>query len=780
MVDTDAQVDRSLAEWLLEAELQELMREASASRDSVFGEQISFSRKVFIPLTHLCRDSCHYCTFASPPRHGEASYLNLEAVREIARIGVETGCTEALFTLGEKPERRYRVAREELAALGHETTLSYLREASDIVMREFGLLPHLNPGLMNEAELNLLRPVSASMGIMLESAAQHLCERGGPHFGSPDKAPELRLEMIERAGRAHIPLTSGLLIGIGESRAERIEALLALRTLHAKHGHLQEIIIQNFRAKPGTRMASAPEPDLEDHLWTIAAARLIFSLDVSVQAPPNLAAGSLRHLIDAGINDWGGVSPVTPDYVNPEAPWPQINALAKETAMAGKILIPRLPVYPSYLKQLDKWAAPAVASHILRRAGADGFARSDAWAPGTATAIPVAKSPAKGGYRVGDIVARLERGDECSEQDIATLFGARGDDLELVCNAADRLRAKVNGNVVSYVVTRNINYTNICSFKCEFCAFSKGRGPTSLRGPAYRLSTEEVARRVAEAWSRGATEVCMQGGIHPEYTGQTYLDLCEVVKDVAPDIHLHAFSPLEIWQGANSLGITVGRFLERLKEAGLGSLPGTAAEILDDEVRSRICPDKISTAEWIGVVETAHKVGLNTTSTMMFGHVDRPEHWARHLLALRALQGRTGGITEFVPLPFVHMEAPFFLKGMARPGPDWRETLLVHSVARLVLHPLIPNIQLSWVKLGIEGARAALGAGVNDLGGTLMNESISRAAGASHGQEMTPQAMAALIEGQGRKARQRTTLYGVVPAEREHAARSAAPLLELS
>ncbi|NWK97397.1 7,8-didemethyl-8-hydroxy-5-deazariboflavin synthase [Sphingobium lactosutens] len=780
MVDTDAQVDRSLAEWLLEAELQELMREASASRDSVFGEQISFSRKVFIPLTHLCRDSCHYCTFASPPRHGEASYLNLEAVREIARIGVETGCTEALFTLGDKPERRYRVAREELAALGHETTLSYLREASDIVMREFGLLPHLNPGLMNEAELNLLRPVSASMGIMLESAAQHLCERGGPHFGSPDKAPELRLEMIERAGRAHIPLTSGLLIGIGESRAERIEALLALRTLHAKHGHLQEIIIQNFRAKPGTRMASAPEPDLEDHLWTIAAARLIFSLDVSVQAPPNLAAGSLRHLIDAGINDWGGVSPVTPDYVNPEAPWPQINALAKETAMAGKILIPRLPVYPSYLKQLDKWAAPAVASHILRRAGADGFARSDAWAPGTATAIPVAKSPAKGGYRVGDIVARLERGDECSEQDIATLFGARGDDLELVCNAADRLRAKVNGNVVSYVVTRNINYTNICSFKCEFCAFSKGRGPTSLRGPAYRLSTEEVARRVAEAWSRGATEVCMQGGIHPEYTGQTYLDLCEVVKDVAPDIHLHAFSPLEIWQGANSLGITVGRFLERLKEAGLGSLPGTAAEILDDEVRSRICPDKISTAEWIGVVETAHKVGLNTTSTMMFGHVDRPEHWARHLLALRALQGRTGGITEFVPLPFVHMEAPFFLKGMARPGPDWRETLLVHSVARLVLHPLIPNIQLSWVKLGIEGARAALGAGVNDLGGTLMNESISRAAGASHGQEMTPQAMAALIEGQGRKARQRTTLYGVVPAEREHAARSAAPLLELS
>jgi FO synthase len=776
------------------SDLQSLMRVAAALRDKAHGGLVSYSRKVFIPLTQLCRDVCHYCTFAHPPRAGEPAYLSAEQVLEIARAGARAGCREALFTLGDKPELRYGAARKALARLGHDTTLSYLAEMAGLVLRETGLLPHLNPGIMTRADIGRLRQISVSQGIMLESASERLRRRGGPHFGSPDKDPALRLETICAAGEAAVPFTSGILIGIGETRRERIEALLALRDLHDRYGHVQEIIIQNFRAKPGTRMAQAPEPDLDEHLWTIAVTRLVFGLEMNIQAPPNLNPGALAEIIAAGINDWGGVSPVTPDHVNPERPWPALDWLAEQTAAAGKTLIERLAIYPAYARDVERWVDPALRTAVLRAIDADGLARTDDWVPGAGIEPPVVIAPhpdplpasgaregpaqREGEAQLAGVLERAAAGEMLGEADIVRLFAARGADFEAVCRAADELRQQVSGHTVSYVVTRNINYTNVCYFRCQFCAFSKGKLTENLRGRPYNLDLPEIQRRVAEAWDRGAIEVCMQGGIHPEYTGATYLGICRAIKEAVPGIHIHAFSPLEIWQGAKTLGRSVPDFLRELKAAGLSSLPGTAAEILDDEVRAVICPDKIKTDQWLEVMEAAHAVGLRSTVTIMYGHVDRYEHWARHLLRIRALQVRTGGFTEFVPLPFVPMETPIYLKGRARRGPTYREAVLMHAVARLVLHPVITNIQTSWVKMGSGGAAACLAAGANDLGGTLMNESITRAAGAVHGQEMPPESMEGLIRSLGREPRQRTTLYGDAPAGRKAASFGAPALAE--
>jgi FO synthase len=763
-------------------DLDRLMQTAARLRDAAHGNTVSYSRKVFIPLTRLCRDVCHYCVFARPPRRGEHAYLTPTEVLEIAHAGAAAGCREALFTLGDRPELRYRAAREELAELGHGTTLSYLAAVARQVVDETGLLPHVNPGVMDAGEIAALRSVSVSQGIMLESASERLCRKGGPHHGSPDKRPEVRLDTLRCAGEAAVPFTTGILIGIGETRVERIESLLALRDLHDRFGHIQEIIVQNFRAKPGTRMADAPEPPVEDHLWTIAAARILFGPAMNIQAPPNLRPGALAQLIAAGINDWGGVSPVTPDHVNPEAPWPHLDALARTTAAAGKCLTQRLAIYPSYACDADRWLDPGLRTPVLRAIDAEGFARDDDWSPGSATPAPRIDSVANGrrpaavGNDLAQILHRARDGKALRELEIDRLFAARGDEFAAVCASADRLRAEINGGGVSYVVNRNINYTNVCAFRCRFCAFSKGKLSENLRGRPYDLALDEIARRTREAWTRGAVEVCMQGGIHPDYTGETYLEICRTAKAAAPGIHVHAFSPLEVWHGAQTLGMPVGDYLAVLREAGLGSLPGTAAEILDDEVRAVICPDKIDTRQWLEVMEAAHGIGLKTTSTMMFGHVDRSRHWARHLLRLRALQARTGGFTEFVPLPFVHMEAPLYLKGAARRGPTFREAVLMHAVARLALHPHIANIQTSWVKMGPDGARACLRAGANDLGGTLMNESITRAAGAEHGEELPPERMEALIRSARRTPRQRTTLYDRPAADRTAASFAAPPL----
>ncbi len=752
-----------IAERALEtASLSELMAAAEEATLSAHGQLVTYSRKIFIPLTRLCRDVCHYCTFAKAPRDAGNPFMNREEVLELARAGERAGCREALFTLGDRPEARYAIARDALATLGRQTTLSYLADMARMVLDETSLLPHLNPGLMGADDYAMLRPHAASMGIMLESTAERLCDRGGPHYGSPDKHPAARLQSIKLAGEARVPFTTGLLIGIGESRSERIAALTAIRDLHARYGHIQEVIIQNFRAKPGTRMAAAPEPSLEEHLWTIAAARLILGPEMTIQAPPNLhQPGELEALLRAGVNDWGGVSPVTPDHVNPEAPWPHLDSLAEATSSAGRVLHERLAIGPKFAQSPAIWLDPGLRTRVLRSVDARGLPKIEEWVPGSgaaAPAIPVHKDNVAS-PRITRILDAAEAGDRLGPEQIVTLFEAAGDDFAAVVTRADRLRKATVGEVVTYVVNRNINYTNICSYKCGFCAFSKG-STKSERGAAYRLELEEIGHRALEASCREATEVCLQGGIHPHFDGRFYLDVLSTIRALSPSIHIHAFSPLEVLHGARSLGVGLRDYLVELKAAGLSTLPGTAAEVLDPEVRAILCPDKLSADEWLGVMRTAHDVGLRSTATIMFGHVDQYRHWARHLLAIRDLQEETGGFTEFVPLPFVHMEAPIWRKGRARSGPSHRECVLMHAVARLTLHPLIPNIQASWVKMGVEGAAALLNAGVNDLGGVLMDESITRAAGGLNGQSLVPEQMVALAASVGRPARQRTTLYG--------------------
>jgi FO synthase len=756
------------------------MRAAATVRDRLFGPRVSYSRKVFIPLTKLCRDNCGYCTFAQAPRPGEQTYLTPEEVLSIARAGVETGCKEALFTLGDKPEKRYPEARQKLREMGFESTIEYLVYVCEVVLKETGLLPHANPGVLSEVEIQALREVSVSQGIMLEQASERLLGRNMAHWASPDKVPARRLETLDAAGRSRVPFTTGMLIGIGETVEERVDTLLAIREQYERHGHLQECIVQNFRAKSGTRMATAPGPSEDEMLATVALARLLLPEGMAVQAPPNLAertenvTPSYARYVDAGINDWGGVSPVTPDHVNPEAPWPHFAELEKATEAKGYLLLERLALHPPYAISAEKWVDEKLRSHVWAAMDAEGFARVEAWAPGSTEDIPDetvreihGRRPSKTRPEFTQTLAEVGEKD-LSEDEIALLFTARGAELAELCKVADELRRAVNGDEVTYVINRNINYTNQCYFRCRFCAFSKGPKSLNLRGEPYLLSTVEVARRVREAWEKGATEVCMQGGIHGGFTGRNYLDYLRAAKEEIPEIHVHAFTPLEVSQGAQTLGISIEEFLWKLKEAGLGTLPGTAAEILDDEIRAIICPDKVSTAEWSGVMRAAHGLGLRSTSTIMFGHVEGPTNWARHLLVLRGLQDETGGFTEFVPLPFVHMGAPLFLQGRSRKGPTFAEAVKMHAVARIALHGYIDNVQVSWVKMGTEGAKVCLQAGCNDLGGTLMNENISRAAGASHGQEMLPEELEQMIRKISRTPRRRTTLYetpGRAPGE---------------
>ena len=765
--------------------LSALMERATILRDAGFGNVVTYSRKVFIPLTQLCRDVCHYCTFAQPPKPNERAYLTIDEMIDVARQGATAGCNEALFTLGDKPELRYPQAREELNQLGYATTIDYLVAATKAVLDATGLLPHANPGVLTRDELLALKAHCPSQGLMLENVSPRLLERGQVHFGSPDKDPEARLNTIRCAGELKIPFTSGILIGIGETRRERIDSLLALRDLNDAYGHIQEIIVQNFRAKPGTAMADCAEPSLDDLLWTIASARVIFGPDMAIQAPPNLTPETFGTLIHAGINDWGGVSPITPDHVNPEAPWPHLDRLATETEAAGKVLVERLTAYPQYVQEADTWVNEALRTPLIRVSDAEGLARADTWSPGDSD-LHLPKhllqainrpTPAQPATRILNLCAKASNGQSLSVSEIEELFIVRGNDLTFVLQAANELRQHVNGDEVTYVVNRNINYTNVCYFRCQFCAFSKGKLSENLRGAPYDLDLSEISRRSREAWDRGGTEVCMQGGIHPEYTGETYLQICRTVKEAVPHLHVHAFSPLEVWQGAETLNLEPREFLLQLKQAGLGTLPGTAAEVLDDEVRAELCPDKITTAQWLQVMEAAHDVGFKTTATIMYGHLDRPIHWARHLSRIRNLQLETGGFTEFVPLPFVHMEAPLYLKGRARKGPTFRESLLMHAVARLALHPVIQNIQASWVKMGPRGIAACLNAGANDLGGTLMNESITKAAGASFGQELSPEEMETVIASVGRVPRQRTTAYETPPKEQVIRSYAATPLL---
>ncbi len=746
-------------------ELDDLMQKAKEVRGDD-KKVITYSKKVFIPLTELCRDVCHYCTFAKAPKKLDAPYLEPDQVLAIAEQGKEQFVKEALFTLGEKPEMRYQVAKDHLQKLGFETTIEYLGSMSKLVYEETGLLPHLNPGNMTLLEMEKLREYSVSMGIMLESSSERLCGKGGPHFGSPDKQPATRLQTMKNAGKLRIPITTGILIGIGETIEERIQSLLDIKNLHKEYGHIQEVIIQNFIPKENTRMKKHSPASKEDLLWTLSAARIIFGKDMNIQCPPNLNSDYLDQILDCGINDWGGVSPITIDHVNPESPWPQIEQLEKITNNKGMELVERLAIYPEYIED-QSWYDKNLHSGILELSDSSRYGRHDQWRCGESLSIPasgkhdlwVNKISGDVSHEIKKILDKSIHGFDLDHDEITKLFHTRGDDYHLVLNHADRLRQKINGDEVTYVITRNINYTNICKYSCHFCAFSKGKTKENLRGKPYLINNDEVADRALEAWSKGAHEVCLQGGIHPHYDGYTYIDICKAIKERVPEIHIHAFSPLEVTHGASSLGLPIDEYLQKLKEAGLSTMPGTAAEILDDAVRENICPDKLTSEEWINVIKTAHRVGIKTTSTIMFGHTEQPADWSTHLIKLRDLQKETGGITEFIPLPYVSMESPMYKRGNSRPGPTFNEVLLMHAVSRIALNPHIKNIQASWVKLGKEGALSCLNAGVNDMGGTLMNESISRAAGSIHGQEFEATRMEEFIRNSERRPQLRNTIY---------------------
>jgi FO synthase len=773
---------------LLDLPPDELLARARRVRDSATGTRVTYSPKVFIPLTMLCRDRCGYCTFAQPPARLDKVYLSPDDVLAIASAGARAGCHEALFTLGERPEERYPAAAAWLAEHGYGSTVHYLAEMCRLVLDETGLLPHANAGALHEDELAALRPVAPSQGMMVETLRADL----PAHRGSPDKTPERRLATLESAGRLGIPFTTGILVGIGETRDDRLAALEAIAAAHRRHGHVQEVIVQNFLPKPGTAMHAAPPCPPDEHLEAIALARLVLPTDVHVQAPPNLA-DDFGVLLDAGIDDWGGVSPVTADHVNPERPWPALDRLRAATEARGFALAPRLTVYPEFVTDPARWLDPALVFPAGDRADAEGLGRDDpgtvfpertmenakagtgaeivltgvrstAWYSGAdaepPTIVPGPRGVVRG--RIAEVLAGVRDGQPVGEDEIVDLFAARGPEVVAVAEVADELRREAVGDTVTYVRNRNINYTNVCTFKCRFCGFSKGPLSLNLRGSPYLLTLDDIAERSREAWERGATEVCLQGGIHPDFDGDYYVDVARAVKAAVPEIHVHGFTALEVTEGARRLGEPLDAYLRRLMDAGLRSLPGTAAEILDDPVREILCPDKITTDEWLECHRVAHGVGLRSNVTIMFGAVESPRSWARHILRTRALQAETGGFTEFVGLPFVHMAAPIYLQRKARRGPTFREVLLMHAVARIAYRGLIDNVQFSWVKLGSGAAVQLLRAGCNDLGGTLMDENISRAAGATHGQEMTPEDFAEMIAPLGRTLAERTTLYAPI------------------
>ena len=762
-IDINDFVDHDLAKNLSKIPLtDELLKESFDIKVAHYGKVISFSPKVFLPLTFLCRDVCHYCTFAKVPRKIDSPYMAMEEALEIAKKGEELGCREALITLGDKPELRYKAARDSLNALGFESTLDYVKSVSKEILNTTGLIPHLNPGTMDINEIEKLKDYSGSMGMMLESHSARLCQKGMPHYGSPDKDPNFRIQTLICAGQQKIPFTTGILIGIGETREERLQSLTVINNIFKEFGNIQEVIIQNFKAKKETLMENSDEPDFDELLWTISMARKILDPKISLQVPPNLNANNLVELLKSGIDDLGGISPLTIDHVNPEAPWPEISKIRKFCSKTNQHLLKRTTVSAKALQDSSLFFSKNIKSRLLNLTDASGYIKEDRWQPGVTEDLPQILLYPKNISNIKQLIQNIEKKD-CINS-LANLFESRDGDFNYLRQYANELRGKLNGNTITYVSNRNINYTNMCIYSCSFCAFSKSTGAKSLRGKSYNISLDEIQRRVLEAISRGANEVCLQGGIHPKFDENTYIDIVKSIRDVSDTIHIHAFSPLEISHGANCANTDVKSYLLKLKEAGLNSLPGTAAEILDDNVREVICPDKINTNEWLNVIKAAHSIGLPTTSTMMFGHVENYHDIAKHMHELKSLQLESNGITEFVPLPYVASEAPMYLRGLSRSGPSFRESVLVHSISRIYFNESIKNIQGSWVKMGYAGLSYLLDSGINDVGGILMNETITRSAGARHGQELDLIYIKNIVESKNMKLIERNTKYDLLKA----------------
>jgi FO synthase len=736
--------------------------------------RVTFSRNYTLSLSRTCRCYCKYCAFATHRAHLYAPDEVEQRLDDAARRGVK----ELLVLTGEKPEVNPEVRRR-LDEYGHATFTDYAAWACERAL-ERGMLPHTNLGVLSVDELARLREVTASQGLMLESIAERLMET--VHAGSPTKHPARRLETIRAAGELRIPFTSGVLVGIGETVEERIASLEALADVHREHGHLQEVILQNFVPHPryygaepaeiadaaqrtehangaggngaarngnGAAPDELPLPDwatpisLDDMRQLVRECRRLMP-DVGVQIPPNLSDWWLP-LVDEGATDLGGLS-ANGDHISPEHPFPSPHRMRKALSPRGYALTERLCVYPQYMD--PAWLEQSVLDVIKVRY----------WS----------FIPRRGSGRreertvrrdlVPNAIEKGRDGAELSEDELTALFSeTRPEAIEDMRHAADELRAELAGDTVTFVVNRNINVSNVCVVGCAFCGFGQGR-----RSPdAYEHSREEFVGRVKEAVDFGVSEICMQSGIHPDWTLETYESWLRLAKEIAPEVHLHAYSPMEVEYMCETSGLPPVEVFHRLRDAGLGSTPGTAAEVLDDGVRERISPNKLPVRRWVEIIEASHEAGLRSTSTVMFGHIEEPWELARHMRVIRELQERTGGITEFVPLSFI----PFHtLLGRTHGIEEIsREENLKHTaVFRLALGHTVRNLQASWVKMGLDAATEALRWGVNDLGGTLMEESISRMAGAEHGTLLTPEQLIGAAHRAGRPAAQRDTLYRVL------------------
>ncbi|WP_409047584.1 7,8-didemethyl-8-hydroxy-5-deazariboflavin synthase CofG [Microbacterium sp. HA-8] len=747
-------LDAADAEALLTAagdEFDALLDAAAAVRDEGLRRAgrpgvLTYSRKVFLPVTTLCRDRCHYCVFVDTPgqllRAHKPLYMSAEQVLTVARRGAALGCKEALFTLGDRPEQRWPEARTWLDAHGYASTLDYVAAMARLVRRETGLLPHLNPGVMTLDELRALRPTAPSMGMMLETTSRRLFEEPGQvHFGSPDKDPDVRLRVIDDAGTARVPFTTGILVGIGETLRDRAESLIAIRDAHERHGHVQEVIVQNFRAKPRTAMQGAPDADLREYAAAIAVARLVLGPDMRIQVPPNLSdPAEFELLVRAGADDWGGVSPLTADHVNPERPWPHLDDLTARTADLGFVLRERLTAHPEYIRDAALWLDPEIIPATLALADPDsGLAAEDAPAS-TATRRAPRAGRGDPASRTADLVSRAA--DDPAALDDAewvALLEATGTALDALAETADQLRRFTAGEAVSIVDNRNVSSS-------AYRARPAGEPDT--------FDLRDLTGIVRDARDLGVSELCVQGLVDPREAPDAALEIARTIRDAGPGIHLHAFRPADIDDLARRTGMGLDDALAAMREAGVHTVPGTGVKILSERVRPLVAPDDLATPRWVEVITAAHRAGFRSTSVLFYGHVETAAERVAHLRRLMAIQTETGGFTEIVPIPL-----PGHGVALVPGRPAIDEHRAMFAVARLMLSGTIPHVQVPWPRLDDNTVQTLLRSGADDLGGTLRDGRVLPRVGVEYGREMTLERAARISGGLFRPLRVRTTDY---------------------